>query len=78
MHFFSSKRRNEKAHEILLILTPVIKTGLPHKLNRIEYESHLALRRVSSEFHSFFCDFHSFFAHPISLKGLVVFDIFKG
>ena len=44
-----------------------LKLGLPHKMNRIEYKSHLALQRVSSDFHSvFFCDFHTvFFAHPI-------------
>ena len=54
--------------------------GLPHKLNRIEYEPHLALRRVSSDFHSFFLRFSLsfFFAHPINPKGLVVFYIFQG
>ena len=42
--------------------------GLPHKLNRIEYESHLTLQDVSSDFHSVFfyfhtvfCDFHTVF-----------------
>ena len=48
------------------------------KLNSIEYESHLALGHVSSDFHSvFFFQFSQFFfAHPINLKGLVVFLYF--
>ena len=42
------------------------------KLNRIENESHLALWRVSSDFHTVFCDFHTvFFVDLIDLKGLV-------
>ena len=61
VYFFSQKRRNVKAHSISLILTPVIKPGLPHNLNRIEYKLHLALRRASSDFHSVFCDFHTVF-----------------
>ena len=36
-----------------------------YKLNRIEYESHLTLGRVSS-----FCDFYSFLAHSINPEGL--------
>ena len=36
----------------------------------MEYESHLALRHVSKDFHTVF------FAHPINQKGLVVFYIF--
>ena len=57
----------------------MIKTVLPHKLNKIEYESHLSLRCVSSCFHSFFCDFHTnfFLAYPVNPKGLV-FYIFQG
>ena len=47
-------------------------------MNRIEYESHLDLRRVSSDFSLIFCDFHTFFAHSINPKGLVVFSIFQG
>ena len=43
-----------------------------------EYELQLALWRESSDFHSVFLRFsHSFFAHPINLKGLVVFYIFQ-
>ena len=35
-----------------------------HKLNRIEYKSHLTLQHVSSDFHSFFYDFQTvFFLH---------------
>ena len=45
--------------------------------NRIEYESHLTLRRVFSYFHSVYAIFTQvFFAHPINLKGLVVYLIF--
>ena len=48
-------------------------------MNRIEYESHLALLCVSSDFHSFFCNFNTvFFAHPINPKGVVVFYIYQG
>ena len=55
--------------------------GLPHKLNRIEYESHLTLQDVSSDFHSVFfyfhtvfCDFHTVFLYyPINQKELIVF-----
>ena len=59
--YFSRKRQNEMAHSISLILTPVIKPGLPHKLNRIEYKAHLNLCRVSSDFHSVFVSFMQFF-----------------
>ena len=43
--------------------------------HRQQYELHLALWRISSDFNLvFFCDFHTvFLAHPINLKGLVVF-----
>ena len=37
------------------------KPGLPHKLNRIEYESHLVLRSAHSDFYSVSCDFHTVF-----------------
>ena len=50
-----------------------------YRTNWIEYESHLILQSVSSDFHSFFCDFHTvFLAHPINPKALVVFCIFQG
>ena len=72
MHFFSQKRRNVFDSNI------GDKPGLPHKLNRIEYESHLALRSAHSDFYSVSCDFYTvFLAHPINLNGLVVFYIFK-
>ena len=35
--------------------------GVPHKLNRTEYESHLALRSAHSDFNSVSCDFHTDF-----------------
>ena len=45
-------------------------------MNRIEYESHLVLRRVSSLFHSvFFYDFDTVFLYS---KGLVAFCNFQG
>ena len=75
---FIQPDRNEKAHSISLILTPVIKTGTTAQLNRIEYEFHLALRRVSCDFTQFFAIFTQFiFVHPINLKGLVVFLYFS-
>ena len=42
--FFSQKRRNQKAHSISLILTPVIKTGTTAQIeqNRIQF-ANLAL-----------------------------------
>ena len=44
------------------------------KLNRIEYELHLALQRASSNFNSVFAIYTQFFfAHPINPKGLSVF-----
>ena len=52
------KHRRKKAHSFSLTLIPVIKS---RTTAQIEYESHLALRSVSSDFHSVFCGFHSFF-----------------
>ena len=72
---FSQKRRNEKAHSISLILTPVIQTGTT---TQIECELHLALRRVSSNFHSVFLRFsHSFFFASHKSERLVVFLYFS-
>ena len=68
MHFFQPEASKWKgALDLFDSDTPNVwhwwsNLGLPQKLNRIEYESHLALRRVSSDFHSVFAIFTGFFS----------------
>ena len=50
----------------------------PDQTASSEYKSHHPLRRVSSDFLIFLPFSHSFFAHPINLKGLVVIYMFQG
>ena len=74
---FQPEALNEKSHLISLILTPVINRD--YHTNWIEkntsrtslFDVHLA---ISTQFYAIFTQF---LAHPINLKGLVVFYIFQ-